>query len=100
MKTLSLLMSIAIFSATAAFPQQPVGNYDLVIINARIIDGAGNPWFRGSVAIKDGRIARVGRFDRAAAKFVIDGKNQIGAPGFIGVHAHTEDGFSHPSAEN
>ncbi len=27
-------------------------NYDLVIINARIVDGTGNPWFRGSIAVK------------------------------------------------
>ena len=35
--------------------------YDLVIRNARIVDGAGGPWFRGDVAVRGGRIARVGR---------------------------------------
>ena len=100
MKTLSLLLSITLFSSTIAFPQQPATSFDLVIINARIVDGTGNPWFRGSIAIKDGKIAKVGRFDRADTKFVIDAKNQIVAPGFIDVHAHTEDIFNHPSAEN
>lgn len=75
-------------------------DYDLLIINARIIDGTGNPWFNGSIAIKNGRIARVGRFNGAESKFVIDAKGQIVAPGFIDVHAHTEDIFNNPVAEN
>ena len=41
--------------------QPAAPRYDLVIINGRIVDGTGNPWFRGSLGIKDGRIARVGR---------------------------------------
>lgn len=74
--------------------------YDLVITNARIIDGTGNPWFRGSVAIKDGRIAKVGFFDTSQAKNTIDAKNQVVAPGFIDVHTHVEDIYDNPSAEN
>lgn len=84
--------------APFAFGQAPA--YDIVIINARIIDGSGNPWFRGSIAIKDGRIAKIGRFDAGGAKTVIDTKNQIVAPGFIDVHAHTEDIYNNPKAEN
>lgn len=74
--------------------------FDIVIRNARIIDGAGNPWFRGSIAIKDGKIARIGRLENASSKLYIDAKNQIVAPGFIDVHAHTEDIYSNPKAEN
>lgn len=73
--------------------------FDFVIINARIVDGTGNPWFHGSIAVKDGRIAKVGRF-AAAARYLIDAKNQIVAPGFIDVHAHTEDIHTNPRAEN
>jgi N-acyl-D-amino-acid deacylase len=76
------------------------GRYDLVIINARVIDGAGNPWFRADVAIKDGRIVRVGRFDASGAAQVVDAKNQILAPGFIDVHAHTENIYRLPDAAN
>jgi len=101
MKTLSALILVALISAfvqpmLASAPE----SYDLVIINARIIDGTGNPWFRGSIAIKDGKIAKVGRFDKADTKYVIDAKNQIVAPGFIDVHTHTEDIFDNPTAEN
>lgn len=101
MRNLTCLLLICIAFSPAAFsfglPSEP---FDLVIINARIIDGTGNPWFRGSIAIKDGRIAKVGRFDRAETKHIIDAKGQIVAPGFIDVHAHTEDIFGNPMAEN
>lgn len=73
--------------------------YDLVITNARVVDGTGNPWFRGAIAIKDGSIVRVGRFEHPCAT-VIDAKGQIVAPGFIDVHAHTENIYDFPEAEN
>ncbi len=74
--------------------------YDLVITNARIIDGSGNPWFKGSIAVRDGRVAKVGRLGEFEAVRTIDAGNRIVAPGFIDVHAHTENIFSHPAAEN
>lgn len=77
-----------------------VETYDLVIVNGRIVDGTGNPWFSGAVGVRDGRIAAVGRFDHSKAKQVIDAKGRIVAPGFIDVHAHTEDIYDHPQAEN
>ena len=74
--------------------------FDLVITNARIVDGTGNPWFRGSIAVRDGKIVRVGRVDAAGAKQTIDAGGKIVAPGFIDVHTHTEAIFNTPSAEN
>ena len=74
--------------------------YDLVIKNARIVDGTGNPLFRGSIAIKNGRIERVGFFDASGAKQTIDVRGQIVAPGFIDVHTHVEDIYDNPTAEN
>src|SRR5262245_53619977 len=75
-------------------------NYDLVITNARIIDGSGNPWFRADVAIKDGRIARIGRVAPSEAAQTIDAKGQILAPGFIDVHTHVESIYNQPTADN
>lgn len=73
--------------------------YDLLIKNGRIVDGTGNPWFLGSIAVRDGKIVKVGRFE-AEADVVIDAKQQIVAPGFIDVHAHTENIYDFPEAEN
>ena len=100
MRIYCLLLVISImFSTVGSFSQMPE-HYDLVITNARIVDGAGNPWFKGSIAVKDGRIARVGRFGPENAKRIIDAKNNIVAPGFIDVHTHVEDIYDNPRAEN
>jgi len=81
-----------------AHANEPV--YDLLITNARVVDGSGNPWFRANVAVKDGRIASIGRIAPAAAEKTIDAHGQILAPGFIDVHTHVESIYSLPAAEN
>jgi N-acyl-D-amino-acid deacylase len=78
----------------------PEPAYDLVITNARVVDGAGNPWFRADVAVKGGRIARVGRVAASEGKKAIDARGQVLAPGFIDVHTHVENVYDLPDAEN
>src|SRR3982751_1392478 len=100
-----LKLAVSLLIVSSLFPNEGPGSvrsfaYDLVITNGRIVDGTGNPWFRGSVAIKNGRIVKVGFFDTSRAKTTIDAKNQIVAPGFIDVHTHVEDIYDNPSAEN
>ncbi len=63
--------------------------YDLLIRDARIVDGAGNPWIRGDVAVRDGKIAAMGRLPGAQAAKVIDAAGDIVAPGFIDIHNHS-----------
>lgn len=75
--------------------------YDLVLKNGRIIDGTGNSWFYGDVAVLNGRIVGVGKFDDASAKRVVDVERRIIAPGFIDVHGHIESScLTVPSADN
>src|SRR5215207_627573 len=81
----------------AAAEERP---FDLVITNARVVDGSGNPWFRADVGVKGGRIARVGRVPASEGARVIDAGGKILAPGFIDVHAHVEDIYEQPDAEN
>jgi N-acyl-D-aspartate/D-glutamate deacylase len=64
--------------------------FDLVIRNGRIVDGTGNPWFRGDLAVKSGRIAAVGRFEGEAADREIDADGLVVAPGFIDIHSHSD----------
>src|SRR5260370_35216636 len=43
-------------------------DYDSIIKNGRIIDGTGNPWVSGDLAIRGARIARIGKLDSARPK--------------------------------
>ena len=61
--------------------------YDLVIRNARIADGLGNPLVEGDLAVKDGRVAAIGRIDDTVAEYV-DAKGMVLAPGAVDVHTH------------
>jgi N-acyl-D-aspartate/D-glutamate deacylase len=62
--------------------------YDRVIKDGTIIDGLRTPRFRGDVAIKDGRIARIGRVERHEASEVLEADGLIVAPGFVDLHTH------------
>ena len=64
---------------------------DILITNGKIIDGTGNNWYYGNVAIKNGKILKIGRDVNLSAKKTIDAKGLIIAPGFIDVHTHLED---------
>ncbi|WNS76459.1 D-aminoacylase [Bacillus sp. DTU_2020_1000418_1_SI_GHA_SEK_038] len=64
--------------------------YDLIIRNGKIIDGTGSPWYYGDIAIKDGRIARIGKLSNCRAIEEIDARNQVVSPGFIDMHTHSD----------
>ena len=77
---------------------------DLVIRNARVVDGAGGPAFLGDVALKDGLISGIGAVAGTGAR-EIDAKGQVLAPGFIDIHTHYDpqicwDRLATPSLEH
>lgn len=61
-----------------------------LIRNARIIDGAGTPWFRGDVAVDDGKIAAMGTLHGIEAATTIDAEDKYVTPGFIDAHTHSD----------
>src|SRR5690349_9952239 len=76
-------------------------DYDVLIRNARVLDGSGNAWFRASVGVKDGRIAAIGPLSGATAARTIDAGERIVAPGFIHVDVHVESNIErNPRADN
>src|SRR5438132_12420956 len=64
--------------------------YDVIIKNGRIIDGAGNPWVSGDLAIRGARIVKIGKLDGARAKRVIDAQGLVVSPGFIDMLGQSE----------
>src|SRR5258707_13526113 len=63
--------------------------YDLIIRGGTIVDGGGNPWFRGDVAISGQRIVAVGPLPFGTAKREIDATGLIVAPGFTDMHSRS-----------
>jgi len=63
---------------------------DLVVKNGRVVDGTGNPWFRGDVSITDGRIVEIGNLGAKESERIIDAKRCVVAPGFIDMHSHSD----------
>jgi len=78
---------LAVLAVLVVFPlpvraQETPPPYDLVIRNGRVLDGAGNPWIAADVAIRSGRIVRVGRVEGAGRR-EIDATGLYVSPGFI-----------------
>ena len=82
------LCAVALFWTTAGISIRGA-EYDLLIRNGKIVDGTGNPWFYGDVAVKADRIAAIGQIS-AKAKRVIDAQGLVVAPGFIDMHSHSD----------
>src|SRR5688572_17117289 len=90
----------SVFLLGAVVPACLSAEFALSIKNGRVIDGAGNPAVFADVAVKDERIAAVGRDLRGDATKTIDAKGLIVAPGFIDVHTHAENILTLPNSEN
>ncbi len=95
MKSLCFLLLFPLFT----FSQN--NSCDILITNGKIIDGTGNSWYIGNIAVKNGKIIRMGRDISMPAQKTIDAKGLIVAPGFIDVHTHIEgDEEKQPTADN
>jgi dihydroorotase/N-acyl-D-amino-acid deacylase len=57
--------------------------YDVVVRGGWIVDGTGNPRYRGDIAIEGDRIVAVGRLGDARARRTIDATDLVVSPGFI-----------------
>ena len=86
---LGLPAAVALLLAAArALPAD--APYDLVVRNGKVVDGTGNPWFYGDVAVRGDRIVAVGRVPPGKASREIDAKGLVVAPGFIDMHSHSD----------
>jgi len=64
-------------------------DFDILIVNGRIVDGAGNPWFKADVGISGESISAIGKLHDSGAVRIIDAEGLVVAPGFIDIHGHS-----------
>jgi len=75
--------------------------YELLIKNAKIIDGIADEAFYGDIAVKDQKIVKVGNLSDSSADTVIDGSGLTVCPGFFDIHSHTDRTIMNtPTADN
>jgi len=96
-KRVTLLLAAVVLSVTAIAqtpaaqsPNNTDQTYDVIIRHGRIIDGSGNPWVSGDVALRGDRIAEIGQLASAHAKREIDASGLVVAPGFIDMLGQSE----------
>ncbi|MBM4187311.1 MAG: amidohydrolase family protein [Gemmatimonadetes bacterium] len=83
--------------APGSAPSGDQARYDVIISGGRLVDGAGNPWFYGDLAITGDRIARItppGVLANAQAASRIDARGKVVAPGFIDLQAQSYYAFT------
>ena len=88
-----LILCGTLFGQAAANTAEVAGQakpFDVVIVNAHIIDGTGSPWYSGQVGIRAGRIAAIGNLEGAPRRQTIDAKGKVVAPGFIDMLGQSE----------
>jgi N-acyl-D-amino-acid deacylase len=73
-----------------AIKENAMAEFDIVIHGGRVIDGTGNPWFYGDLAIKDGKIASIGKINPESGARAISAKGCVVTPGFIDMHTHSD----------
>jgi N-acyl-D-amino-acid deacylase len=64
--------------------------FDLVLINGKVVDGTGNPWYRADIGIADGKIRKIGVIPADQGKSFVECRELVIAPGFIDIHSHAD----------
>src|SRR5438876_804000 len=86
----TLLALLALVSCGKRESGNGTRGYDLVLRNGWIVDGSGNPRYRGDVAVRGDRIAAVGFLGGAQARETLDVGGLVVAPGFIDMMGQSE----------
>src|SRR5262245_16438756 len=73
--------------------QAPQASETLLIVNAQLADGTGDPLREGALRIRGNRIVGIGKLSPASGERTVDAHGLVLAPGFIDIHNHSLDGL-------
>jgi len=83
-RTILFAIAFAIpFTGCATTPTARMNELDLKIVDGRLVDGTGSPWYRGDVGVRGDRIVAIGDLSGTPAAATIDARGRMVAPGFI-----------------
>lgn len=77
--SLLLVATLALVASCAP----PAGDYDVLIVNGRIVDGTGNSWYKADIGIRGDRIEAIGKLTGKTGTVTIDATDKVVSPGFI-----------------
>ena len=80
-----LLLSACFFGQSSGQDAE----FSLILRGGKVVDGTGNPWFYGDIAVKGDRIVALG-YVSGSADIEIDAKGLVISPGFIDMHSHSD----------
>jgi dihydroorotase/N-acyl-D-amino-acid deacylase len=80
---IAFCLLLSAFSLTKCATAPKPAMLDMKIINGRIIDGTGAPWYRGDVGVRGDTIVSLGDLSNVSATTTIDAHDNVVAPGFI-----------------
>ncbi len=96
-----LMLVTCVLLLTIGLQAQGPASYDVLIRNARVIDGTASPWYRADIAVRGDTVALIAPKIDARATRVIDAGGLVASPGFIDIHTHARRGiFDVPTADN
>lgn len=85
-----VLFTVFLFIGILGGCRQNSEQFDVLILNATVVDGTGNPWYKADIGIRGDRIAAIGLFKNARANSVIDAAGKVVSPGFIDMLGQSE----------
>ena len=95
-KIIIILICLALIACQKSNP-----DFDILITGGQIIDGTGSEPYAADLAIKDGRIVKIGDLANKRAQTQIDASGLVVSPGFIDLHTHTDrDLLKFPDIQN
>ncbi len=99
-RNLFLYITLTIIAASISAGCMPgsTSSLDIIILNGKIVDGTGNPWYYGDVGIRGDVIVEIGNLSSRNATTIIDAEGLVVSPGFIDMHTHVDDAFNSTDA--